>query len=398
VLCAPTAFGKTVAAAAIIARRGVNTLVLVHRTELLNQWQERLQAFLGVGRDVVGTIGGGKAKPTGVIDIAVMQSLSRQGEVNSLVEDYGQVIVDECHHVGAASFDAILKRTKAKFVLGLSATPIRRDGQQPIIFMQCGPIRHRAASPANAPQDLEVVPVARHSPIDLPATAGIQDVFRHLANDIARTEAIASQIKAAFEQGRKVLVLTERTEHLDAMLLALAGHEPAPFVLHGRMSKKQRATLMAELDLLPPQAPRILLATGKLVGEGFDHPPLDTLVLAMPVSWKGTLQQYAGRLHREHASKADVRIIDFVDTGQMVPACDPSGKTLTSGERNAHHPAATSRLASDTSVWTMSTQPLELGHEHHHICRHQPAHPSGTARVDRPRGAPARQEPHRLHA
>jgi superfamily II DNA or RNA helicase len=317
VLCAPTAFGKTVTAAAIIARRGVNTLVLVHRTELLNQWQERLQAFLGVGWDVVGTIGGGKAKPTGVIDIAVMQSLSRQGEVNSLVEDYGQVIVDECHHVGAASFDAILKRTKAKFVLGLSATPIRRDGQQPIIFMQCGPIRHRAASPANAPQDLEVVPVARHSPIDLPATAGIQDVFRHLANDIARTEAIASQIKAAFEQGRKVLVLTERTEHLDAMLLALAGHEPAPFVLHGRMSKKQRATLMAELDLLPPQAPRILLATGKLVGEGFDHPPLDTLVLAMPVSWKGTLQQYAGRLHREHASKADVRIIDFVDTGHL---------------------------------------------------------------------------------
>jgi superfamily II DNA or RNA helicase len=293
----------------------VNTLVLVHRTELLNQWQERLQAFLGVGQDVVGTIGGGKAKPTGTIDIAVMQSLSRQGEVNSLVEDYGQVIVDECHHVGAASFDAILKRAKAKFVLGLTATPIRRDGQRPIIFMQCGPIRHRAATPANAPQDLEVVPISRHSPIDLPATAGIQDVFRHLANDITRTKAIASQIKAAFEQGRKVLVLTERTEHLDAILLALAGHEPAPFVLHGRMSKKQRATLIAELDLLPPQAPRFLLATGKLVGEGFDHPPLDTLVLAMPVSWKGTLQQYAGRLHREHASKADVRIIDFVDTG-----------------------------------------------------------------------------------
>jgi superfamily II DNA or RNA helicase len=145
--CAPTAFGKTVTAAAIIARRGVNTLVLVHRTELLKQWQERLQAFLGVGKGVVGTIGGGKAKPTGKIDIAVMQSVSRQGEVNPLVEDYGQVIVDECHHVGAVSFDAILKRTKAKYVLGLTATPIRRDGQQPIIFMQCGPIRYTAAKP-----------------------------------------------------------------------------------------------------------------------------------------------------------------------------------------------------------------------------------------------------------
>lgn len=319
VLCAPTAFGKTVTAAAIIARRGVNTLVLVHRTELLKQWQERLQAFLGLdnrGRNgVVGTIGGGKAKPSGQIDIAVMQSLSRQGEVNALVENYGQVVVDECHHVGAASFDAILKRTKAKYVLGLTATPVRRDGQQPIIFMQCGPIRHTAARPASAPHDLEVVPRSRFARIDLPGTAGIQDVFRHIAMDLARTEAIATEIAAAFEQGRKVLVLTERTEHLDALLVCLNTRVPKPFVLHGRMSKKQRAALIEELEALPPEAPRILLATGKLVGEGFDHPPLDTLVLAMPVSWKGTLQQYAGRLHREHASKVDVRIIDFVDTG-----------------------------------------------------------------------------------
>jgi len=315
VLCAPTAFGKTVTAAAIIARRGVNTLVLVHRTELLKQWQERLQAFLGVGKGVVGTIGGGKAKPTGKIDIAVMQSLSRQGEINPLVENYGHVIVDECHHVGAASFDAILKRTKAKYVLGLTATPIRRDGQQPIIFMQCGPIRYKAAKPAGAPHDLEVVPRSRFARIELPLESGIQDVFRHLANDQARTEAIATEIKIAYEQGRKVLMLTERTDHLDAVLAALEGQVPALFVLHGRMSRKQRAALIADLDALPQESPRILLATGKLVGEGFDHPPLDTLVLAMPVSWKGTLQQYAGRLHREHATKSDVRILDFVDTG-----------------------------------------------------------------------------------
>ena len=315
VLRAPTAFGKTVTAAAMIARRGVNTLVLVHRTELLKQWQERLQAFLGVGKGMIGTIGGGKAKPTGKIDIAVMQSLSRQGDVNSLVESYGQVIVDECHHVGAASFDAILKRTKATFVLGLTATPIRRDGLQPIIFMQCGPIRHKAATPASAPHDLEVVPRSRFSRIDLPPGAGIQDVFRHIASDRARTEAIAAEVAAAFEHGRKVLVLTERTDHLDAIASALDGQVPFPFVLHGRMSRKQRSALIAELDALPPEAPRILLATGRLVGEGFDHPALNTLVLAMPVSWKGTLQQYAGRLHREHATKTDVRIVDFVDTG-----------------------------------------------------------------------------------
>lgn len=315
VLCAPTAFGKTVTAAAMIARRGVNTLVLVHRTELLKQWQERLQSFLGAGKGVVGTIGGGKAKPTGKIDIAVMQSLSRQGEVNPLVENYGHVIVDECHHVGAVSFDAILKRVKAKYVLGLTATPIRRDGQQPIIFMQCGPIRYTAAKPASAPHDLEVLPHTRYERIELPQEAGIQDVFRHLANDQARIDAIAAEVENAYGQGRKVLVLTERTEHLDAILAALGGKVSHPFVLHGRMSKKQRATVITALDALPSDAPRILLATGKLVGEGFDHPPLDTLVLAMPVSWKGTLQQYAGRLHREHATKTDVRIIDFVDTG-----------------------------------------------------------------------------------
>jgi superfamily II DNA or RNA helicase len=315
VLCAPTAFGKTVTAAAMIARRGVNTLVLVHRTELLKQWQERLQSFLGAGKSVVGTIGGGKAKPTGKIDIAVMQSLSRREEVNSLVENYGHVIVDECHHVVAKSFDAILKRSKAKYVLGLTATPIRRDGQQPIIFMQCGPTRHTAAKPTGAPHDLAVTPCTFHSRIDLPQEAGIQDVFRHLATDQTRTDAIAAEIVNAYDQGRKVLVLTERTEHLDAIQAALDGKVPSLFVLHGRIAKKQRAILIEELNALPPDAPRVLLATGKLVGEGFDHPPLDTLVLAMPVSWKGTLQQYAGRLHREHATKTDVRIIDFVDTG-----------------------------------------------------------------------------------
>ena len=315
VLCAPTAFGKTVSAAAMIARRGVNTLVLVHRTELMKQWQERLLAFLAVDKGMIGVIGGGKSRPSGNIDIAVMQSLSRQGEVNPLVESYGQVIVDECHHVGAVSFDAILRRTKARFVLGLTATPIRRDGQQPIIFMQCGPIRYTAAESVSAPRDLEVAPRLWDARIDLPRDAGIQEVFRHLANDQERTDAIAAEITGAFGQGRKVLVLSERTEHLDAIKASLGSQVPAPLVLHGRMSKKQRAAVITELDSLPTDAPRILLASGKLVGEGFDHPPLDTLILAMPVSWKGTLQQYAGRLHREHAGKVDVRIIDFVDTG-----------------------------------------------------------------------------------
>ncbi|MDJ0861713.1 MAG: DEAD/DEAH box helicase family protein [Gammaproteobacteria bacterium] len=314
VLCAPTAFGKTVTGAAIIAHRRVNTLILVHRTELLRQWQERLNAFLSIGKGVVGTIGGGGRKPTGQIDIAVMQSLSRKGKVDPLVEGYGQVIVDECHHVVAVSFDAILKSVKARYVLGLTATPIRRDGQQPIIFMQCGPSRHTAAPSASAPHDLEVIPRTLSQPAPIPDETGIQDVFRTLAEDRGRTAAIADEARRAVEDGRKVLVLTERTDHLEHIRRSLEGHDLELFVLHGRMSKKQRANLVTEIDGLPPDAPRLLLATGRLVGEGFDHPPLDTLVLAMPVSWKGTLQQYAGRLHREHAAKTDVRIIDFVDT------------------------------------------------------------------------------------
>lgn len=315
ILCAPTAFGKTVAAAALIARRGVNTLVLVHRTDLLRQWQERLQMFLGLGKGLVGTIGGGKAKPTGIIDIAVMQSLSRQGEVSDQVKNYGQVIVDECHHLSAFSFEAILKNVRSKYVLGLTATPVRRDGRHPIIFMQCGPIRHTAGRPTSAPNDLVVETRLLPGQINLSEGAGIQEVFRQLADNIERTQRITSEVEKAFNQGRKVLVLTERTDHLSAIEAALAGRVQNLFTLHGRMSKKQRQVLMDELAALSSDVPRVLLATGKLVGEGFDHPPLDTLVLAMPISWKGTLQQYAGRLHREHASKADVRIFDFIDAG-----------------------------------------------------------------------------------
>lgn len=321
ILCAPTAFGKTVAAAAMIARRGVNTLVLVHRTELLKQWQERLRTFLTTDKQgpcTIGTIGGGKARPTGRIDIAVMQSLHRQGETRELVENYGHVIADECHHLSAASFEAILKRTRAKYVLGLTATPIRRDGRQPIIFMQCGPTRHVAARPSRTPHTLEVLPHYLSARMPLTADLGIQDVFRNLADDTGRTAAIADEIARAYAQGHKVLVLTERTEHLAAIGAALASRVPTLFTLHGRLSKKQRAALVGQLEALAPDTPRVLLSTGKLVGEGFDHPPLDTLVLAMPISWKGTLQQYAGRLHREHAEKTRVRIIDFVDAAHPV--------------------------------------------------------------------------------
>ena len=247
-----------------------------------------------------------------------MQSLNRKGEVNAIVEKYGHIIVDECHHITAKSFEEILKNAKAKYVLGLTATPIRRDGTQPIIFMQCGPIRYTAAKHEGMPQILKVIPKIFPAPIDLPTDAAIQDVFRHLASNKQRAEFIATTITQAYKEGRKVLVLTERTDHLDLLSQNLVGVVDNLFILQGRMPKTQRTSIILNLNELSPDAPRVLLATGKLVGEGFDHPPLDTLVLAMPISWKGTLQQYAGRLHREHLTKADVRIYDFVDTGHPV--------------------------------------------------------------------------------
>ena len=315
VLHAPTAFGKTIVAAALIARRKVSTLVLVHRTALQRQWQERLIEFLGIPKGGLGVIGGGKQKPSGKIDIAVMQSLTRRDDLAELLDGYGQIIVDECHHLSAFSFEAILKQAKSRYVVGLTATPVRRDGRQPIIFMQCGPIRHSAARPETAPAQLEVWPKYRPAP-EIPLDSPIQDVFRILANDDKRNRRIAGDVLAAYQEGRKVLVLTERTEHL-ALLQAMVGGEVEHcFVLHGRLSKKQRTAVFAELDALEDSAPRVLLATGRLIGEGFDHPPLDTLVLAMPISWKGTLQQYAGRLHREHADKQDVRIYDYVESDQ----------------------------------------------------------------------------------
>ena len=315
VLCAPTAFGKTVAAAAIIAHRAVNTLILVHRTELLDQWHERLQSFLDVEPGAIGRVGGGRRKPTGRIDIAVMQSLARKGEVDGMVERYGQVVVDECHHLSAVSFEAILKRARARYVLGLTATPVRRDGHQPIIFMQCGPVRHTAARSEVTPSRMEVAPQVLNAPIPVDTVAGIQAVFRYLVKDEERNARIVADVRAACRQGRKVLVLTERADHLEALERLLSTSLDNLFVLHGRMPRKRRKLVLSALEELGDAAPRVLLATGRLIGEGFDHPPLDTLVLAMPISWKGTLQQYAGRLHRDHPTKSDIRIHDYVDAG-----------------------------------------------------------------------------------
>jgi len=311
-LIAPTAFGKTVTAAAVIAKRKVSTLVIVHRADLMRQWQERLGSFVGLDEQKIGLIGAGKKKPTGMLDIAVIQSLARRDDLPELFSQYGQVIIDEAHHLTAETFEAVLKQASARYVLGLSATPVRSNGHHPIIFMQSGPVRYIAKRPAHIPDQLMVR--IRHLPTpSIPPHASIQEVIRRLAEDDDRNARIVADATNALKNGRKVLLLTKRTEHLDLLHKQLANVEYPCFMLHGRMKAKERHAIIKALAELPEDAPHILLASAQLVGEGFDHAPLDTLILTLPISWTGTLQQYVGRLHRDHANKSDILIYDYVE-------------------------------------------------------------------------------------
>jgi superfamily II DNA or RNA helicase len=321
VLAATTAFGKTVVGAKMIAARGVNTLVLVHRRELLNQWRERLRTFLSVEEGDIGTIAGGKRKPTGRIDVALIQSLVRNGEVSDLVGDYGHLIVDECHHLSAVNFERVARRARARYVLGLSATVTRRDGHHPIIFMQCGPVRYRVDAKAQAATrtfshkvsiretEFRLQP---HLENQLPLK--ITALYAALARDEKRNDRIFDDVLLSLEAGRRPLILTERRDHLDYLQVRLQKFTRNLVVLYGGMSASERRA--AEEGLKRPDAEeRLVLATGRYLGEGFDDASLDTLFLTMPISWRGTLAQYVGRLHREYHAKREVIVYDYVDSG-----------------------------------------------------------------------------------
>jgi superfamily II DNA or RNA helicase/very-short-patch-repair endonuclease len=320
VLAATTAFGKTVVAAWLIAQRGVNTLVLVHRQQLLEQWIERLSAFLNFPAKEIGRIGGGRKKRTGALDVALMQSLVRKGVVDDCVGEYGHLVVDECHHISAHSFELVARRAKAKFVTGLSATVARKDGHHPIIFMQCGPVRHRV----NAKQQAAARPFAhevfvrptgfRSSPLSKPdAGAEFHQLYEELWKDEARNQTICTDVLTTLSEGRSPLVLTERIEHIENLAQRLSPKVPHLIILRGGQSKKELHSALTHISELPQDAARVILATGKFIGEGFDDPRLDTLFLALPISWHGTVAQYVGRLHRLHEGKRDVRVYDYAD-------------------------------------------------------------------------------------
>jgi superfamily II DNA or RNA helicase/very-short-patch-repair endonuclease len=320
VLAATTAFGKTVVGAWLIAQRTVSTLVLVHRQQLLDQWIERLAMFLGLPAQSVGRIGGGRNRPTGLLDVAIVQSLVRKGVVDDRIATYGQLIVDECHHLSARSFELIARRAKARFVVGLSATVTRKDGHHPIIFMQCGPVRCRIDARTQAAARpfkhwVLVRPTAFESLRTPEADKRIefQALYQALVDDDARTGRICDDVIESVRAGRSPLVLTERNDHLDRLEQALTPSVRHVVVLRAGMGKKQREATRSRLAGIPPDEERVVIATGKHVGEGFDDPRLDTLFLTLPVSWRGTIAQYAGRLHRLHDGKREVQIYDYAD-------------------------------------------------------------------------------------
>jgi superfamily II DNA or RNA helicase len=326
VLAATTAFGKTLVAIKLIAERDRNTLILVHRQQLLDQWLARLSTFLDIEADRIGVVRGGKKRPTGVVDVAIIQSLVRKGEVSDLVADYGHLIVDECHHLSAVSFEAIARAAKAKYVLGLSATVTRKDGHHPIIFMQCGPIRHRvdarkqAASRPFSHRVIRQRTAFRAAREETGARASIQDLYRLLARDESRNDMIFDDVLAALEARRSPIVITERKDHLQTIAERLQRFAKNVIVLKGGMKAKERKQAIAALEAVPDGEERVIVATGRYLGEGFDDARLDTLFLTMPISWRGTLAQYAGRLHRLHAAKREVVIYDYVDEDEPVLA------------------------------------------------------------------------------
>lgn len=317
VLVGPTAFGKTVVGAKLIAERAVNTVVLVHRKQLLDQWRASLASFLGLNMKSIGQIGSGKSQATGSIDVAMIQSLRRKGVVSDRIADYGQIIVDECHHLSAFTFEQVLKKARAKFVVGLTATPTRKDGHHPIICMQCGPIRF-AISPRKAAQqrgfDHRVVVRETDTTAALSGdNVTIHTVLRAIASDACRNEAIGRDVREAVAAGRIPLILTERSDHLESIAQQLADLGNSLFILHGGLRDTERKEIIDRFRNVDAGGQRILLATGKYIGEGFDDARLDTLFLASPISWRGLLEQYAGRLHRAHHAKREVIIHDYVD-------------------------------------------------------------------------------------
>ena len=327
ILGAATGFGKTVLGTYLIASRKVNTLILVHNRELMRQWQQAIENFLQIDEvlpiikgkrktSIVGTLYGGHDSLHGIVDVAMISSLGRDDEVDERLQDYGMVIMDECHHAGAATFENVLWNVKAKYVYGLTATPVRDDGHEKIMFMQLGPVRYRLTEKERANmQDFrhEIYPrFTSFAPVTTDKET-INDFYKLLIGDKKRNELLVADILSSLAAGRTPLVLTKFKEHAEYLYEQLQAHDVYAVLLLGGGSAQERRERQNRLQEAEKQKRIAIIATGKYIGEGFDFPRLDTLFLTVPISWKGNLAQYAGRLHRDFSGKENVIIYDYVD-------------------------------------------------------------------------------------
>ena len=296
-----------------VAARNVPTLILAHRKPILDQWRAQLGDLLGLSSRMIGQVGGGRNRQTGIIDLGMMQSLKRSADLQAFFSRYGFIIVDECHHLPAFTFEACVKRGPVRYILGLTATPYRRDGLQEIITLQCGPIRHTMAPIENSfSRTLFIRETLFNFSEDENAT--IQEIFRRLVKDDARNESIQTDVCQALMEGRRCLILSHWKEHCELIADALRKHGKTPLVLSGTLDKKTRSAILGSLQDKPGDKELLVIATGQYLGEGFDCPQIDTLFLAFPLSFKGKLVQYVGRVLRSHEAKISVRVYDYADT------------------------------------------------------------------------------------
>ncbi|MBI4489178.1 MAG: DEAD/DEAH box helicase family protein [Deltaproteobacteria bacterium] len=313
VLIAPPGAGKTVMGCYAIARRNVPTLILAHRKPILEQWRAQLGELLGLSSRLVGQVGGGRNRQSGMIDLGMMQSLKRFEDLEAFFSKYGFIVVDECHHLPAFTFEACVKRAPVRYILGLTATPYRRDGLQDIIVLQCGPIRH-TMEPIESSFSRTLLVRETSFTYSGAGDPPIQEIFRCLVRDDARNELIRTDVCQALAEGRRCLILSHWKEHCELLADGLRERGKTPLVLSGTLGKKTRSAMLGSLQDIPSDKELLIIATGQYLGEGFDCPEVDTLFLVFPLSFKGKLVQYVGRALRSHEEKSSVRVYDYVDT------------------------------------------------------------------------------------
>ena len=333
IISAATAFGKTVTCSGIISKIKRSTLILLESSALVEQWEKSLNTFLTIDEElpeyqtktgrirkrksIIGIIHGAKDTSTGIIDIAMAGSLCKKGEYHSRLKEYGLVIVDECHHSASFTISDVLREINAKYIYGVTATPFRGDGLEKIIFMLIGGIRYKyTAKDKAAEQGISHFVVPRFTRTVSPhgrEKLHVNEAYELVRDNDIRNDQIIADIKSSVEQGRTPVVLTKYTDHASKLYEKLKEYAHSVFLLTGTKSKKEQKAIITAMEQVAANESMILIATGQLIGEGFDYPRLDTLFLTTPVAWKGIVEQYAGRLNRDYAGKENVMIYDYVD-------------------------------------------------------------------------------------